>query len=81
MQVWYLGISLFGLMLIFSLYKMEDHLKSTKNNSLKKLKQCYILVNGSCLVQLTLKRNVPNNIFLNLIGTNCPKLQVTVQTY
>ena len=38
MQVWYLGISLFGLMLIFSLYKMEDHLKSTKNNSLKKTK-------------------------------------------
>jgi len=34
-----------------------------------------VIVNGSCLVQLTLKRNVPNNIFLNLIGTNCPKLQ------
>jgi len=34
-----------------------------------------VIVNGSKLTHLTLKRNVPNNIFLNLIGQNCPKLQ------
>ena len=34
-----------------------------------------IAVNGSCLTQLTLKRNIPNNMFLNEIGKNCPNLQ------
>ena len=32
-------------------------------------------MNGSCLTQLTLKRNIPNNMFLNEIGKNCPNLQ------
>jgi len=34
-----------------------------------------VIVNGSCLLQLTLKRNIPNNMFLNEIGRNCPNLQ------
>jgi len=34
-----------------------------------------VIENGSKLTHLTLKRNVPNNIFLNLIGQNCPLLQ------
>ena len=34
-----------------------------------------VIVNGSCLTQLTLKRNIPNNMFLNEIGRNCPCLQ------
>lgn len=34
-----------------------------------------IIVNGSCLVQLTLKRNIPNNMFLQEIGRHCPNLQ------
>eukprot|EP00092_Neocalanus_flemingeri_P017674 GFUD01019118.1.p1 GENE.GFUD01019118.1~~GFUD01019118.1.p1 ORF type:complete len:725 (+),score=167.19 GFUD01019118.1:75-2177(+) len=34
-----------------------------------------VILNGSCLVQLTLKRNIPNNMFLNEIGKNCPNLQ------
>eukprot|EP00088_Acartia_fossae_P006006 TRINITY_DN12736_c0_g1_i3.p1 TRINITY_DN12736_c0_g1~~TRINITY_DN12736_c0_g1_i3.p1 ORF type:complete len:683 (+),score=146.77 TRINITY_DN12736_c0_g1_i3:113-2161(+) len=34
-----------------------------------------VIVNGSKLTHLTLKRNVPNNIFLNLIGQHCPLLQ------
>ncbi len=36
----------------------------------------FALVNGSCLVQLTLKRNIPNNMFLHEIGRHCPSLQV-----
>ena len=32
-------------------------------------------VNGSCLHQLTLKRNIPNNMFLHDIGLHCPNLQ------
>jgi hypothetical protein len=36
----------------------------------------FALVNGSCLVQLTLKRNIPNNMFLHEIGRHCPNLQV-----
>ena len=31
-------------------------------------------VNGSCLTQLTLKRNIPNNMFLHEIGSHCPNL-------
>jgi len=34
-----------------------------------------VILNGSCLTQLTLKRNIPNNMFLNEIGKNCPNLQ------
>jgi len=34
-----------------------------------------VIVNGSKLTHLTLKRNVPNNIFLNHIGQHCPLLQ------
>jgi len=34
-----------------------------------------VIVNGSCLTQLTLKRNIPNNMFLHEIGSHCPKLQ------
>jgi len=34
-----------------------------------------VIVNGSRLTHITLKRNVPNNIFLNLIGQHCPLLQ------
>jgi len=34
-----------------------------------------VIVNGSCLVHLTLKRNVPNNMFLNEVGKNCPNLK------
>ena len=34
-----------------------------------------VIVNGSYLTQLTLKRNIPNNMFLNEIGRNCPRLQ------
>jgi len=34
-----------------------------------------VIVNGNHLLQLTLKRNVPNNMFLNEIGKNCPQLQ------
>ena len=29
---------------------------------------------GANLTHLTLKRNVPNNMFLSLIGQNCPNL-------
>ena len=32
-------------------------------------------MNGSCLTQLTLKRNIPNNMFLHEIGSHCPNLQ------
>ena len=32
-------------------------------------------VNGSCLTQLTIKPNIPNNMFLNEIGRNYPNLQ------
>ena len=34
-----------------------------------------VIVNGQCLTQLTLKRNIPNNMFLNEIGRNCPCLK------
>jgi len=34
-----------------------------------------VIVNGANLTHLTLKRNVPTNFFLNLIGQNCPELQ------
>jgi len=34
-----------------------------------------VIVNGSCLHQLTLKRNIPNNMFLHDIGLHCPNLQ------
>ena len=34
-----------------------------------------IPVNGSFLLQLTLKRNIPNNMFLHDIGVHCPNLQ------
>ena len=34
----------------------------------------YFPVNGSCLTQLTLKRNIPNNMFLHEIGSHCPNL-------
>jgi hypothetical protein len=34
-----------------------------------------VIVKGSRLTHLTLKRNVPNNIFLNLVGQSCPLLQ------
>jgi len=33
-----------------------------------------VIVNGSCLTQLTLKRNIPNNMFLHEIGSHCPNL-------
>ena len=34
----------------------------------------YFTGNGSCLTQLTLKRNIPNNMFLHEIGSHCPNL-------
>jgi len=34
-----------------------------------------VISNGSYLTQLTLKRNIPNNMFLNEVGKNCPNLQ------
>lgn len=30
---------------------------------------------GQCLTHLTLKRNVPNNLFLSVIGQNCPNIR------
>ena len=34
-----------------------------------------IILNGKSLTHLTLKRNVPYNMFLQLIGQNCPNLE------
>ena len=34
-----------------------------------------ILNGGQNLTHLTLKRNVPNNMFLSLVGQSCPNLQ------
>ena len=34
-----------------------------------------IISAGQHLTHLTLKRNVPNNIFLSKVGHNCPNLQ------
>ena len=34
-----------------------------------------VIKNGANLTHLTLKRNVPNNMFLSVIGSNCPNIK------
>ena len=38
-----------------------------------------IIMNGKNLTTLTLKRNVPNNMFLSLVGQNCPNIRELVR--
>ena len=38
-----------------------------------------IILNGHALTHLTLKRNVPNNMFLSIVGQNCHNIQELVR--
>ena len=61
---WHTGLKL--TLVLISVFHSFHFISSTLNS---------VIVNGSCLTQLTLKRNIPNNMFLNEIGRNCPCLQ------
>ena len=37
-----------------------------------------VIANGQRLTQLTLKRNVPSNMFLQIVGLNCPNIRELV---
>jgi hypothetical protein len=40
-----------------------------------------VIANGYNLTQLTLKRNVPNNMFLATVGNNCPNIRELVTNF